>query len=1087
MRSILLILFLLLFSIDLFAQRDTIFWFVAPDVSFEHEDRPVNFRVSTEDESADVLISQPANPDFTPVRLIISANSTRTHRIDGDRISQVENSDPDKVLNKGFLIESTSLVTAYYDVGEMFNIDIFTLKGRNALGQEFVVPGQNRWSNNSYTDSHSSFEIVATENNTIVEYIPTVDVVGHAAGEKVRFRLNRGETYSARAISGASSSTLAGTIVTSNRPIAITLQDDSIVARSGGCRDLTGDQLVPVGVVGMEYIVQPGKLFQDETVFITTTEGNTTIRVNGNLIGGTFGARELVRIDVSGSLFIQASEPIYLMQYTGIGCEIGAALLPSINCTGSNQIGFSRSGDQEFTMNIIVPTGGEGGFELNGRSGFIEASSFSTVPGTNGEWQAASIDFDVSDVGPGTGNTIRNGEASFQLGFLDGGEFSGTRFGYLSNFSSLFIGDDITLCAGQSRKIFPKGDADAVYEWSDGSTGAFIEVFEAGKYWVKTTNSAGCVLSDTLEVFVELADFLTLPDQLVGCTGDTVFIDPGDHFNYLWSDGSTDRILKVLEPGEYAVTVTNIKGCEDSAMVPVIFEVRPSLDLGADLTTCIRDSITLSSNITGADRYQWVDGSAELDFSTDLAGIYWLEIEKGACVVRDSVIVMNHPSPALDSIKGSKSVCPGIFGVEYTANEVSDLTYTWSVVGGTLASPNGSNTILIDWGDTNANGAVNLLETNQFGCRSEAYAFDVRVNRFLETETPQGLDSLCANRPVGISYFVESTNGSNYSWNINGGTIVQGQGTNQVDVNWDGPGTHTIQVDESSATQLDVCFGSSEVLEVLVFNDTTNVELHAVSVHPAFDDDITLAWTLEDAGMKVDELLLYRRSFSESWTLLVTLDRNATRYTDVALDTENSIYEYRLDLINGCDELVESTKHNSMVLTAIGDEENNTITLNWNPYEGWPSGVDHYEILRKLDDENNFIEVGRVDPTASSVVMENASDGFVHDLRVMAVPESSEFASLSNTVQLEFEHEITIPNVFTPNGDNINETFEIPKIELYQDNELRVFSREGKEVFRATGYASEWNGVNLPSGQYFYVLTLNSLQRIIKGSIFILK
>ena len=482
MKFFQLVILAFLLSQSLLAQRDTTFWFVAPHISKSFEDKPVRFMISTEDKSATVKISQPANAAFSPILINIPAHSSRNHTFAAYQQSWIENSPPDQILNKGFLIESTALVTVYYEVGKRSTVDIFTLKGRNALGQQFVIPGQNFY-RNVVEDSYSSFELVATENNTIISIIPTIDIVGHEADDTVRLVMNKGQTYSARAISKSAIKTLGGSIVTSNKIIAITLSDDLLFA-APSCIYVVGDQLVPIGILGKEYIVQRGELElnENENIFITSVYDNTSIKINGVEKGNPLMAREVRGFMTSERNYIETSEPVYLMQYTGIGCELGAALIPSINCKGSNQVAFARSGDESFFINLIVKNGGQNQFKLNGSSDMISSNNFSSVPGTNNEWFSAKIPYSKTQIAPGSPNIITNENLSFQLGFLDGVRRTGARFGYFSNFSSLFIGDDITLCEGETRTVSPKGDPDAQYTWSDGSTGSTLKVSEPGKY-----------------------------------------------------------------------------------------------------------------------------------------------------------------------------------------------------------------------------------------------------------------------------------------------------------------------------------------------------------------------------------------------------------------------------------------------------------------------------------------------------------------------------------------------------------------------------------------------------------------------------
>lgn len=69
---------------------------------------------------------------------------------------------------------------------------------------------------------------------------------------------------------------------------------------------------------------------------------------------------------------------------------------------------------------------------------------------------------------------------------------------------------------------------------------------------------------------------------------------------------------------------------------------------------------------------------------------------------------------------------------------------------------------------------------------------------------------------------------------------------------------------------------------------------------------------------------------------------------------------------------------------------------------------------------------------------------------------------------------IRIPNVFTPNGDGKNDTFEIIGLLLYQQNELSIINRWGNTVYEKKSYQNDWTANGLSEGTYFYVLKVRS-------------
>jgi len=76
---------------------------------------------------------------------------------------------------------------------------------------------------------------------------------------------------------------------------------------------------------------------------------------------------------------------------------------------------------------------------------------------------------------------------------------------------------------------------------------------------------------------------------------------------------------------------------------------------------------------------------------------------------------------------------------------------------------------------------------------------------------------------------------------------------------------------------------------------------------------------------------------------------------------------------------------------------------------------------------------------------------------------------------------IIVPNGFSPNDDNINDTWVIENITSFPKNVVKVFNRWGNKVFEARNYQNDWNGKSteggsskrLPVGAYLYIIELN--------------
>ena len=84
-----------------------------------------------------------------------------------------------------------------------------------------------------------------------------------------------------------------------------------------------------------------------------------------------------------------------------------------------------------------------------------------------------------------------------------------------------------------------------------------------------------------------------------------------------------------------------------------------------------------------------------------------------------------------------------------------------------------------------------------------------------------------------------------------------------------------------------------------------------------------------------------------------------------------------------------------------------------------------------------------------------------------------------------------IPNTFTPNGDGVNDVWEISNLSQYPECVLEIYTAQGQMVFKSVGYAKPWDGTYkgnpLPSGTYYYVIDPRSGRKKMAGYVTIFK
>jgi gliding motility-associated-like protein len=64
--------------------------------------------------------------------------------------------------------------------------------------------------------------------------------------------------------------------------------------------------------------------------------------------------------------------------------------------------------------------------------------------------------------------------------------------------------------------------------------------------------------------------------------------------------------------------------------------------------------------------------------------------------------------------------------------------------------------------------------------------------------------------------------------------------------------------------------------------------------------------------------------------------------------------------------------------------------------------------------------------------------------------------------------ELHVPNIITPNGDSKNDYFVLDP--SMSGSSLHVYNRWGQNVYKSDHYNNDWNGDNLESTVYFYIV-----------------
>jgi len=136
------------------------------------------------------------------------------------------------------------------------------------------------------------------------------------------------------------------------------------------------------------------------------------------------------------------------------------------------------------------------------------------------------------------------------------------------------LGDDQTLCPGNSVSWNLPHYADATYLWNDGSVSSSKIASAGGSYSVQVSNVCETV-SDNTTIFLTPKPVVALGEDQVVCDGEVVTLhyDAATGETLLWSDGSTSSSLAATQTGTYSLTVSNACGSDKDEVDVLILDM----------------------------------------------------------------------------------------------------------------------------------------------------------------------------------------------------------------------------------------------------------------------------------------------------------------------------------------------------------------------------------------------------------------------------------------------------------------------------------------------------------------------------------
>jgi hypothetical protein len=254
----------------------------------------------------------------------------------------------------------------------------------------------------------------------------------------------------------------------------------------------------------------------------------------------------------------------------------------------------------------------------------------------------------------------------------------------------------------------------------------------AGTYYIKGTLGAGCFDIKPVTVTVNPIPTVVITNPAPVCAPATVDITAaavtagstaGLTFTY-WTDAAATvpyATPTAATAGTYYIKGTTATGCFD--IKPVVVTLNPGVNLVITnpAAVCAPNTVNLTAaavtagSTAGLTFTYWTDAAGTIPYVTPTAataGTYYIKGSlPGGCSDIKPVVVNVNPVPT-PVIIGPTPVCESVNGstATYSTPNVPGNTYTWVVVGGTIATGQGTNSITVTWTTPGA-GSVSVTES----------------------------------------------------------------------------------------------------------------------------------------------------------------------------------------------------------------------------------------------------------------------------------------------------------------------------------------------------------------------------------------
>lgn len=669
------------------------------------------------------------------------------------------------------------------------------------------------------------------------------------------------------------------------------------------------------------------------------------------------------------------------------------------------------------------------------------------------------------------------------------------------------------------------------YAWTGGATTANRINLVSGTYSLTVTDNGGCSASSSAAIAQPSSAVSgTITTTNVSCFGGnngTLTLTPTggtSPYNFNWGNNITSQNRNNLTTGSYTVTITDSHSCI-ATVSATISQPLTALNPSTTVTNvnCMGGSTgSITASATGGTSpygYNWGNGVRAQSRTNLSAGTYLVTVtDNNSC-----------------SATASGTIIQPAAGVTANTNTVPVSCFGGSDGAATVTATGGTTPYTYNWGNGNTNTGVGHLTAGSYtttvtdanGCSTAATAIVTAPTQLAVSQT--ATNPSCNGYRNGQINLTVSGGTPAYSYNWSDGATVQnistlGSGNYSVTVT-DAHGCTAVinqitladpaTLTASATTTSLTCVGTNNGSIITTTtggvppyaykwnNGNTNSNLTAITagtyivtvtdVHGCTETATAVVGNypmVDGIGFTVPLPCANARGNIDftitDGTAPYTFNWNTGATTQDLNNVHPGTYHLSVQDANGC------KFDTSFVITNL-----NTFTVNATGSTTIKMG-ESVNLTSTSSDSLNTSFVWNYGQSLSCTECANAiaKPAQTTTYTVVGTDANGCVAQDTVTVNVIEDHTIFVPNAFTPNGDGVNDVFQIfGNLAGVHSIDAMVFDRWGEKVFESSETNFQWDGtykgVLEPPSVFVYLIKVSFLDgregRTLKGSVTLIR